>query len=240
MWNYQLKLNLLIILAFHIFEYNICHKMSYSTENKGELVSRVIKTEHVEWKKLQFLQSETFKDLTPELRERLKKSILADNFAQPFYVWQNPEDSIIYCLDGKHRTQVLNELIADGYNIPELLPATFIQCESKNEAAKLVLVYSSIYAKTTHKGLFDFIETYELLLPELRDSINLPEFDLSLFEQMNFNPDLSELVSDPKAKLPSMKITFKDEKQLEKAKAEIDEVLKKYEGSFMSVSCGEI
>lgn len=214
--------------------------MSYSTENKRELVSRVVKTELVYWKQLTFLQSDSFKELTPEIREKLKKSILADNFAQPFYVWQDEEKGVIYCLDGKHRSLVLEELLSEGFTIPELLPATFINCKDKKEAAKLVLMYSSIYAKTTHQGLFDFIESYELMLPELKESINLPEFDFSLFESMNFNPDLSELVSDPKDKAPSMKITFQNAKDLESAKVEIDAILSKYSGSFMSVSCGEI
>lgn len=208
--------------------------------DRSALVSKVIETKLINWKELRFLQEDTFKELSAEIKEKLKASILSNNFAQPFYVWECKEDGLIYCLDGKHRTIILHDLIADGVEVPDMLPATFIECKDKTEAAKLVIIYSSIYAKTTHKGLFDFIEMYELEMPELKEMINLPEFDLDLFEQMNFTPLESDLIGEAKDKPASMKITFVDEKQLEKAKAEIDLILEKYEGSFMSVSCGEI
>lgn len=209
-------------------------------DSNNILVSKIIETKLIKWKELKFLQEDTFKELSSEVKEKLKSSIISNNFAQPFYVWECKEEGVIYCLDGKHRTIGLIELIEQGYSVPELLPATFIDCNDKTEAARLVIIYSSIYAKTTHKGLFDFIEMYELEMPELKEMINLPEFDFDLFEQMNFTPLDTDLVGETKDKPASMKITFVDDKQLEKAKKEIESILEKYEGSFMSVSCGEI
>jgi hypothetical protein len=34
-------------------------------------------------------------------------------------------------------SKALDELVADGYDIPDLLPETFINCENRQEAAKL-------------------------------------------------------------------------------------------------------
>lgn len=54
------------------------------------LTSRVIKTENI----------------------KLKTSIVSNRFAQPFYVWQDPADSVIYCLDA--------EQMKMSIDIPEL------------------------------------------------------------------------------------------------------------------------
>lgn len=152
------------------------------TEKQG-LKSRVIKTALVNWRELQFIQQNDFKDLLPEAAQKLKASIVANNFTQPFYVWQEETTGIIFCLDGKHRTKMLEELMTEGYDVPYLLPATFIQCESKQEAARLVLIYSSIYAKITQQGLFDFIQLYELEYDNIRHQMDIPEFSTDRFEQ---------------------------------------------------------
>lgn len=147
------------------------------------LKSRVIKTDLINWKEFQFIQQDNFKDLPQEAKDKLKASILANNFTQPFYVWQEDNTGIIYCLDGKHRTIILDELRAEGYDIPYLLPATFIDCVDKKEAARLVLIYSSIYAKISQKGLFDFVEEYELNFSEIKDTIDIPDLSIERFEQ---------------------------------------------------------
>lgn len=146
------------------------------------LKSRIIKTEPANWRKFQFIQQEDFKSLDPEAMSKLKQSILNDSFIQPFYVWMD-NDGAMYCLDGKHRTLALEELNGEGFVIPEMLPTTFVECENKQEAAKLVLKYSSIYAKITQQGLYDFLQVYELEFDEIRDQIDLPELSETRFEQ---------------------------------------------------------
>lgn len=159
------------------------------------LTSRVLKTELIEWRKLKFIQQESFKELSPQAKERLKTSILSNNFTQPFYVWEDPSTGDIYCLDGKHRTDILEILASEGHRVPNLLPATFIYCENKKEAAGLVLIYSSIYAKITQQGLFDFIEMYDISREEMKMTVDIPEFDMLDFDSMfqdddskSFNP----------------------------------------------------
>lgn len=154
------------------------------------LTSRVLKTQLIDWRKFKFIQPEDFKDLNPDARRRLKNSILTNKFTQPFYVWQEPDTGDIYCLDGKHRTLILEELIKEGIQVPELLPATFIHCVDIKEAAELVLIYSSIYAKTSEQGLFDFIKMYELDPDDLKMSIDIPGIDALQFEGMFLEDNL--------------------------------------------------
>lgn len=156
------------------------------------LSSRVLKTENVNWRDFKFIQQDGFKDLESDAAHRLKASILANNFTQPFYVWEDPENGTIFCLDGKHRTLMLEQLIKEGYNVPYLLPATFIHCENKKEAAKLVTIYSSIYARVSQQGLFDFMKEYELDFADLREQMDLPEFSIDRFEQKFDMFDLNE------------------------------------------------
>lgn len=147
-----------------------------------ELKSRVIKTDNVNWQEFQFVQQDNFKELPPEAMHKLKASILSDSFIQPYYVWEDP-DGVIYCLDGKHRNLALKELIAEGVDVPYLLPATFIHCENKQQAAKLVTKYSSIYAKITQQGLFDFLTMYDLDFADIKTETDLPAFSMDRFEQ---------------------------------------------------------
>lgn len=145
-----------------------------------EIKSRVLKTEPIKWHQLKFLQSDEFKDLTGLDKEKLKKSILNNSFSQPFYVWEDA--GTLYCLDGKHRTNILHELSEEGHKVPEILPATFIHCNDQKEAAKLVLQYSSIYARITQTGLLDFLDAFELPYDDVKFEINLPDFDPISFE----------------------------------------------------------
>ena len=139
----------------------------YKMEQNNNVRSRVLKTEIINWRELQFIQNDNFKELSPEARHKLKASIIANNFTQPFYIWEDPI-GVKWCLDGKHRTLLLEELVSESVNIPYQLPATFIHCENKKEASKLVLIYSSIYAKITQEGLFDFVKLNELVFDRRR------------------------------------------------------------------------
>lgn len=103
----------------------------------SELIkSKVIKTELVKWSELQFIQDENFKEWIDAGDQKLVNSILKYQFIDPFKVWEN--DGVIYCLDGKHRYLDLITLKNQGRNVPEELPATFIDCENIKEAAELV------------------------------------------------------------------------------------------------------
>lgn len=146
-----------------------------------EIKSRVLKTEPIFWKELEFIQDETFKEWIGDGDEKLVNSLLKYQFVDPFKVWEH--EGKIYCLDGKHRTLDLKKLIKLGVDVPDKLPATFMDCESMTEAAELVLIYSSAYARITQQGLFDFVNKFNLDIPTLREQISIPDFSMERFEQ---------------------------------------------------------
>lgn len=163
--------------------------------------NRILKLELVNWHELAFVQQDDFKELDAQERHALKSSLLKNQFADPFKVWEDPEGKI-YCLDGKHRSMVLNELVAEGVQVPYQLPAVFFDCANKQEAAKLVLVFSSYYARIRQEGLKTFLGEYELDWSQLKQGLNLPEFSFDRFEQKIDLYGLGELEQEDN-RLPS-------------------------------------
>lgn len=145
------------------------------------ITSRIIKTIPVKWKELEFIQQENFKEWINDGDTKLIESILKYQFIDAFKVWEH--DGKLFCLDGKHRYLDLMKVLELGHNVPDELPATFIQCENRQEAAELVLVYSSNYAKITQQGLFDFVNSNEIDLSAMKEIINISDFSMERFEQ---------------------------------------------------------
>ena len=143
--------------------------------------SRIIKTELIKWRDLEFIQQENFKEWINDGDTKLIESILKYQFVDAFKVWEH--DGKLFCLDGKHRFLDLIKVAELGHNVPDELPATFVDCENIESAAELVLVYSSAYAKITQQGLFDFVSKFSLDIPSLNAVINIPEFSMQRFEQ---------------------------------------------------------
>lgn len=204
--------------------------------------SRVVKTEPIEWISLSFIQQEGFKELDQESKDKLRHSILSNQFTQPFYVWKDPESNITYCLDGKHRIDILNELVSEGKNVPSTLPATFIHCNDISEAAKLVMVYSSLYAKVTSDGLFDFIKQFDLNFEHLKSFVDMPNIDLNIINDRFMPlPDDGELIGQNKNKPVTLKITFETASQLDQIEPLIKELIEKNcPNAFYTVSAGEL
>lgn len=163
-----------------------------------ELRSRILGLEMIDWKAMEFIQSDNFKVSTDEQYQKVVSSLVNNQFVAPFYVWQDKAGKH-WCVDGKRRDTVLRRIEEEGgaevYNvdtgqnqfyeisIPAELPALIIEADSQEEAAKLVLLYSSGYGEVTQQGLAEFIEQYDLNFPELKFDINLPEFSMPRFEQ---------------------------------------------------------
>lgn len=141
----------------------------------NKIASKVIKTELIKWKELQFIQQDDFKEWIGSGEQKLMDSILKYQFVDPFKVWE--DNGILYCLDGKHRFLDLTKALDNGIAVPEMLPATFVDCADIKEAAELVLVYSSNYAKITQQGLLEFVKNFDLDFPDMANLLNIPEFD---------------------------------------------------------------
>jgi DNA modification methylase len=145
-----------------------------------QIEDKVIKTEKVKWRAFKFLQKNTFKDISPAQMKKLKTSIINNDFVETFKVWQN--GSVVYCLDGYHRCLALSELSAEGYQVPDEFTASFIQCKDKKDAAKKVLIYSSIYASITDDGLYEFSHDFNINFEDIKLEIDIPKLDLDRYE----------------------------------------------------------
>jgi DNA modification methylase len=156
--------------------------------------SRIIKTEKFRWRQARWMQNQSLKALSPEAAQKLKTSLTENGFVMAFHVWEE-DDGTRWILDGHHRQKVLNELLAEGHDIPEELEGTFIACQDRKEAAKLVLLYTSQYAKLTSEGLHEFLDMHELDFELLQGEIDLPDFSLDDFAQQ-FAPDPGEAEDD--------------------------------------------
>ncbi len=143
--------------------------------SQSQIISKIIKTELITWSELKFVQDDNFKEWVGNGDKKLMESILKYQFIDPFKVYE--ENGVLYCLDGKHRFLDLKKAIENGVDIPEKLPATFIDCANMKEAAELVLVYSSHYATITQQGLLDFVSKFDLDFPEMTNLLNIAEFD---------------------------------------------------------------
>lgn len=139
-----------------------------------QIRNKVLRSELVRWRGMEFIQKSSFKKLSEQSTERLRNSIIINGFIKSFNVWQSPEGKII-CLDGYHRCRMLRQLAKEGYEIPELLTANFLDCASREEAAKLVLVYSSPYARIESDGFEEFLALNNLELGDVISEITAPE-----------------------------------------------------------------
>jgi len=147
------------------------------TPPSQSISSKVLYTRQINWKDLSFLQTEQFKELSPEHHNKLKRSIKTNFLTQPFYVWKNGDTT--YCLDGYHRIKILLELEAEGTDIPAKLPATYIACPNIKQAAELVLQYSSQYARITAAGFNDFISFHGIDAGEISLITEIPHLEVS-------------------------------------------------------------
>ena len=140
----------------------------------NDISNRIIKTEEINWREVEWLQG-NLKELSDKQFGKLKQSLIKNSFIMPFNVWQNGK---LWILDGHHRQKAMLELEKEGHSIPDKLPANFIDCKDSKEAKKLVLIYSSIYARASEESLKEFITAADLNFDDLKLEIDLPDMNL--------------------------------------------------------------
>jgi DNA modification methylase len=103
----------------------------------------------------------------------LKKSLLKYGFSLPFYVWENEGE--YYCIDGHHRLDVLNELIAEGHKVPKELNAVEIEAKDRKEAISiLVSVFNQKSNPFAEEYLIEFLEVENIDIQEVNiESVNV-------------------------------------------------------------------
>jgi len=121
----------------------------------AELKNKIVKTELVNWRELEWVQPKTVKKNSPDKMAKLKRSLRRNGFASPFYVWKRGDKTSI--LDGHHRERALKELVAEGLEIPDSLPAIVLDVKDEAEAKKMVLAFNSHYSEIQRAGFGEFI-----------------------------------------------------------------------------------
>ena len=132
---------------------------------------RIKQSIKIDWQKIKPLQPENVK--LPYNTQHLKKSLLKYGFSLPFYVWESEGE--YYCIDGHHRLDVLNELIAEGHKVPKELNAVEIEAKDRKEAISiLVSVFNQKSNPFAEEYLIEFLEVENIDIQEVNiESVNV-------------------------------------------------------------------
>lgn len=165
-----------------------------------EIKNRIIKQAMSSWKDFILLQAEEFKFISPEDEEKLTNSLIENNFIMTFHVCEI--DGKIFCIDGHQRIQkIFPKLEKMGYKLPEKFPCCFIECKNESEAAELVYVFNSKYAKIQQSWSDKFIKKFNLDVEKIERTTTLIDIKVDL----NYNDELV----DPKFEEKNIIINYK-------------------------------
>jgi hypothetical protein len=144
-----------------------------------DIKNRVIKSDLVDWRTFQFIQPDNFKELSKPNYTKLIASLIKNNFTESFKVWQKGD--VLYCLDGYHRCKALSDLEQLNYNVPDKLQADFVECKDRAEAARLILIYSSVYAKSNDERLYEYMNLENITMDEIKIDVVMPDMNMGYF-----------------------------------------------------------
>lgn len=113
---------------------------------------------------LNFFQGK-LKSISESNFKKLKQSLIKHGLPLAFHVWIDSKQKI-WIIDGHHRFLALKSLIDDGYQI-DSIPCNLVTAKTKKEAAQIVLISNSKYAKMSDESLSDFMIDFELKMDDL-------------------------------------------------------------------------
>ncbi len=133
------------------------------------------------------------KTLRQEEYLKLRRSIQKHGFRFPIFVWKEN------VLDGHQRIFTIREMIKEGFTIGPI-PVVEIQAENEKEAREMVLLISSRYGRITEEGLHEFVLKGKPDLDVLKETVDLPEIDISKFKsrRRRSNPETTQTMVCPK------------------------------------------
>lgn len=130
----------------------------------NQIKNKILKTDLVNWQELKDLQPTNLKN--PYHNEKTKKSLIKNGFSFAFYVWES-EDGI-YLLDGHLRTDLLRELVNEGFEVPDQLTCTFLDLKNRKEAVKYLLeVFNTKKNPIDEVAMLDWFEIEEIKVEEV-------------------------------------------------------------------------
>ena len=126
----------------------------------------------------------SLKELTEERALKLRRSILKYGFSFPVFVWDHNK-----ILDGHQRIHVTRRLIEEGYTLHKnQIPVVDIDAKTEREAKEKLLMLVNQYARVSEDGLYHYLETAHIDFNEIKDELEIPDFNLEDF-QLNYFED---------------------------------------------------
>ncbi len=133
---------------------------------------------HLNLSELNFFQNK-LKTIDKDQFRMLKESIIKDGIPIGFHIWFDEKKKSWQILDGHHRYLVLVELEKEGWFIPSL-PCNKVIAKTRKEAAAIVLIASSRYARMNAESVGNFMIDFELQLPDI-ELLDLIDVDMGQF-----------------------------------------------------------
>ena len=133
----------------------------------------------IDIEELHFFQKK-LKSIDKDNFYKLKESLKQDGLPLGFHIWLNPKTQKNDIMDGHHRWLALKELREEGWFVPPV-PCSFVKAETRKEAAKVVLISNSRYAKISEESLSDFMIDFELGVDDL-ELLDFADLDLHQFD----------------------------------------------------------
>lgn len=135
---------------------------------------------------LEIMQGD-LKSLSKASYQKLKRSIERHGFTAPIFVWRGKNK----ILDGTQRLRAVQQMLKEGYELPEgKLPVCWIDASNIKEAKEILLTFVSQYGKIESQGLYEFLADNDPLdFGEVKLEIDLPEIDIGDFETEFFTSD---------------------------------------------------
>lgn len=147
---------------------------------------KVQKMQNVLWRDLEALQPEDLKHIFNY--QDIEDSIYRYGFTKPLFVWENL--GICYIIDGHTRKEVLSNI----EDVPDELPAVFIEAKSKNEAIEILLNVYNQKENPIDKIVLEAwsrAENFDIE-PINLDGINLKEVRTKMKNQYEKEDELNE------------------------------------------------
>jgi hypothetical protein len=141
-----------------------------------QILNLAEKAEFIELEKLNPFQPDSLKSMTKESFEKLKESILLNNFVTSFYVWDDGES--LWIIDGHHRKYALEDLKSSGVIIPDKFLCVFLRFQDEKQAAQALLTYASNHAKLHPEGFMEYCAEYNLNLKMLEQTLEIPGINI--------------------------------------------------------------
>ena len=159
--------------------------------------NRIKQLIEVDWQNLKAIQPEDVK--IQNNLDALKASLKKHGFSLPFAVWIDGAD--IYTIDGHTRKKALQELQAEGVEIPDKLKAVEIEAKDRKEAVQiLVEVFNQKHNPFDNEVLVNWLDVEQVEIQDL-EAVNLssPIIEKSETQEDDFEiPDEDEIETDIK------------------------------------------